>query len=253
MHRLLEIGDVTGAEFERGAGELGPREAGGMAGEIAGLEVRDFAGADPFALIVGVKEFAVRGKGDAVGGPQSVGERFHAAGLGVDLDAPAAPRGLGLVAAAEADVQGNEEVAGLVHGWPEGELVVVAGDAPFVANRGEFVRGAVAIEVGELRDFGPLRDVNGVVIDNVQAEGFVEPRGEAGELDVLGVGGAGVVNEPDFAATRASEQLAIRSEAEAADFEDAIRGRFERRSGADHGRIRPCAEESRFLCLRRDD
>ena len=127
------------------------------------------------------------------------------------------------MAAAEADVERDEEVAVLVAGRPEGELVVVAGHAPLVANGLVLVDHVVAVVVDQLGQLRPLHDVN-VLAVHVQAERFVQAAGVELEFHVGGVVGVGIVDEPDFAAARAGQQLAVGPHGQAADFHDAVLG-----------------------------
>ena len=112
-------------------------------------------------------------------------------------------------------------------GRAEGVLVVVAADAPSVADRVEFIGDAVFVGVGHFREFRALDDVDGLVVDNREPERFVQAAGEPGELRVRRCLGLRIFDEPDFPAAGAGEQLAVGPEGEAADFEHAI-GRRER-------------------------
>src|SRR5262249_26942037 len=126
---------------------LDPAQPGGGAGIVAFADVLELARRHPLALVVGVEQVAVRAGGDAGGRAQAGGEGLEFA-LRRDLDAPAAPGRLGLVAAAEADVERHEEVALLVAGRAEGELVVIAGHAPPVAD-GDVVLDRLAVLADE--------------------------------------------------------------------------------------------------------
>src|SRR5213079_1947001 len=94
-----------------------------------------------------------------------------------NLHAPATPRGLRLMPAAEANVERDEEIAVLVAGRAEGELVVISGDAELVANCDVVIGHVVAIAVHELGQLGSLHDENVVALD-VQAERLMQAGGE---------------------------------------------------------------------------
>src|SRR5207244_2273023 len=96
-------------------------------------------------------------KVDAVGRTQPGGDRRQFP-FWRYFYAPAAPGRFRLMAAAEADVEGDVEIALFVAGRAEGELVVVAGDAPLVADRVIFVRHVVAVH--QFRQLGTLHDVD---------------------------------------------------------------------------------------------
>ena len=81
-----------------------------MADEVAGFDVGDFAGADPFALIVGGEPSALGTDGQAGGRPQAGGDGRELA-VGRDLDHPAAPRHGGLRGSAKSDIEGDAEIA----------------------------------------------------------------------------------------------------------------------------------------------
>ena len=74
-----------------------------MADKIAALEVGEFTGADPFALIVGGEPIAAGGDGEAGGRAQAGRDGRHLA-VGPDVHHPTAPRHGGLSRAAEGDV-----------------------------------------------------------------------------------------------------------------------------------------------------
>ena len=74
-----------------------------MTEKIAALDVREFTGADPFALIVGGEPVAAGSDGEAGGRAQAGGDGRHLP-VGRDLHHPAAPRHGSLRGAAEGDV-----------------------------------------------------------------------------------------------------------------------------------------------------
>src|SRR5437763_550465 len=89
---------------------LEPAQPGRVAVVFAAAEVMQLVRRYPLALVIGEKHVAVWADVDTVGRPQADGPRLQLP-VRTDLHRPAAPRGLRLVVAGEADVEGDEEVA----------------------------------------------------------------------------------------------------------------------------------------------
>ena len=100
--------------------------------------------------------------------------------------------------------------------------MVVAGDAPLVADGGKLVATPTPFVSTSSGQLGPLHDEDRVVVLHMKAQGLVQAGGESGQLHLGEAVGGGVLDEPDLAAARAGQQLAVRPEGEAADFQDAI-------------------------------
>ena len=192
-----------------------------MAIEFAAANLMQCVRRDPFALVIREKQVAVGAEVDAVGRAQADGPRLQLP-VRADLDAPTSPRGFRLVVAGEADIERDEKIAVLVPRRAEREFVIVAADAPGIADGLEFVGLAVAVLVRDPRQFGPLDNIDGVIVLHAHAERFMQSGRKQAELDLSEVRGAGMIDQPDFAAPGASQQLAVGAKFQAAYFKDAI-------------------------------
>src|SRR5262249_6613384 len=154
----LRLGHDAAAAFGHGRGradvrvELArlrvPAEAAGVADEAALDEMLEPAGAVPRALVVRVEHVALGVEADATGRAHAAGGRRDLA-FGRDLAGPAAE--LAVAGERAGQAERDPDVAVPVEARAEGVLVVVAVDAPLVADRLEDVGLAVAVTVLDAR------------------------------------------------------------------------------------------------------
>src|SRR5262245_36906767 len=121
-----------------------------MAVKCIGSQMTQLARRDPFALIVAIKQIAVRAKIHSVRRTQPRCE-WRQISVRRDLHTPTTPRHLRLVTTAEADVQRHVEIARRVARRAERELVVIARQAPAIAYRAELVRDVISVGVTDSR------------------------------------------------------------------------------------------------------
>src|SRR4029079_7507613 len=104
--------------------------------------------------------------------------------VGGDLDAPAAPGRFRLMAAAESDVEGDKEVPHLIARGAERELVIVPGNAPFVADGGKFIRDTITVRIDDFGQLGSLHHEDSVVVLDRETKCFVQAGGESAKPHV---------------------------------------------------------------------
>ena len=160
------------------------------------LDVHQFRGGQPAALVVRDEQLVPRTPADPVGGAQTAGDVLDLAGGLVDLDGGApVPRRLrvgGGAAVVDGDGQVEVEVAAPVE-QPERELVEVAAERP--GRHGpEVVGDLVAVGVVQLHQPGLLRDVE-FAVHVLDAHGLLQPFGDLLDGHLRGRGLAGDVAE----------------------------------------------------------
>ena len=208
-------------------GVLAPAQPRGMTDEGVLPQVRQPVRGDVVPLVVHVEHLPVLPHAEAVGGAQAAADRDHLA-LRRDLQGPA-PVGHGRLAqgAAEAHVQGHPGVALAVEARPEGELVVVAGDAPVVADGLVQIRASVAVGVDQARQLGSLDRVEGeavVLLAPLEAQGLVETLGVAQEAGVEGWLVVGALDQEHVPAPGADRRPPVGQDVEAADLDHQLVG-----------------------------
>ena len=179
-----------------------------MSVKFPALHVKQFARAQPVALIVGHKQPPIEVEAQPVGRAETGRKRRHFALRG-DLQHPAAvrrgrvhsagrpPVAAGLESFARQSVvaklppqlrpdarstrgqiQTDVQVAARIPRRPKGELVVVAGHAKIVAHRFVLIRLAVAVGVSDARQLRPLHDDDFTVVYRHDAKRLLQSIGE---------------------------------------------------------------------------
>ena len=194
--------------------------AGRVALEGSGAQPLQGGGAVPHALVVGVEHVTLAVGADAAGRTDAGRDGDELAVRG-DLGAPAAPRGVGMERAGQAE--DGPDVAVLVGIGTEGVFVVVAAHAPLGADGLEPVGPAVAVAVGHAGELRTLHGEQRALLPE-HPEGLVDVGGELGPLHLGKVGVIGALDDPDVAATGADGDLLAGQQRDRADFADLAGG-----------------------------